>query len=84
MSMLDIFGAALFVATAAMYLLRARFEAPTLLPYLLILLASFAGGWLSEFGAPALAVAMFIAGAFLLLHVASQPYAGRGESENQR
>lgn len=84
MSMLEILGAALFVTTAAMYLLRARVEAPTLLPYLLIMLASFAGGWLSEFGAPALAVAMFVAGAFLLLHIASQPYAGPGQGERRR
>lgn len=84
MSMFEILATALFVATASIYLLRLRNEAPTLLPYLLILLASFAGGWLSELGAPALAVAMFVAGSFLLLHIVSLPYGGRDGAEGQR
>lgn len=79
LSMLDLLAGSLFAATAGMYFLRSRHESPTLLPYLLILWASVAGDWLAAHALASLAVCILIAGAFLLLHIVSQPYAERGE-----
>ncbi len=83
-SMFDLLAAALFAAAAGIYVLRRRHESPILLPYLLIFLASAAGDWLGGHGAPALAVAMLIAGAFLLLHIVSLPYAEKGGEGRNR
>jgi len=83
-SMFDLLATSLFAAAAGMYFLRRRHESPVLLPYLLILLASAAGDWLSDHGLPGLAVGMLIAGAFLLLHIVSLPYAEKGEEGRRR
>lgn len=84
LSMFDLLAASLFAAAVGMYFLRARHESPTLLPFLLILWASVAGDWLAAQGLAALAVCMLIAGAFLLLHIVSQPYTERGEQVGEQ
>lgn len=73
-SMFDLMSTALFMAAAGMFFLRLRHEDPPLAPYVLIALACAAGNWLGEDGSPAAGVGLLIAGAFLLLHIASQPY----------
>ena len=73
-SMYDLLAVSLFIATAGVFFLRFRHEDPPLAPYLLISLTCAAGNWLGDQGANALAIAMLIAGAFLLLHLASLPY----------
>lgn len=75
----DILSLSLFVATIAMYVVRFRHEDPPFAPYILIALACAAGNWLGEDGSAALAVGLLIAGAFLLLHIASLPYPEEGE-----
>lgn len=73
-SIFDILSISLFVATVAMFLVRFRHEDPPFTPYILIALACASGNWVGEEGSPALAVGLLIAGAFLLLHLASLPY----------
>ncbi|MGE0408226.1 MAG: XrtV sorting system accessory protein [Amphiplicatus sp.] len=81
-SFFDWLGASLLVAAAAMYLLRLRHERPALAPYLLVALASLVGRLLGE-GHPPVAIGLLIAGAFLLLHIASLPYPDEGEDAGQ-
>jgi hypothetical protein len=57
-----------------MFFLRLRNEDPALAPYVAISLACAAGNWLGNSGSSLMAIALLIAGAFLLLHLASQPY----------
>lgn len=78
-SMFDLLSVALFIATAGMFFLRFRHEDPPLGPYVLISLACAAGNWLGNDGHAAIAVGILIAGAFLLLHLASLPYPEEGE-----
>lgn len=78
-SMFDLLSVALFMATAGMFFLRFRHEDPPLGPYVLIALACAVGNWLGNDGQPAIAVGVLIAGAFLLLHLASLPYPEEGE-----
>lgn len=73
-SMFDLLATALFIACAGLFFLRFRHEDPPLAPYVAISLACAAANWLGEEGAPLIAVALLIGGAFLLLHLASQPY----------
>lgn len=73
-TMYDLLAVALFMATAGMFFLRFRHEDPPLAPYVLISLASAVGNWLGNAGHPAFAIGLLIAGAFLLLHIASLPY----------
>lgn len=74
-SMYDLLATALFVAAAAMFFLRYRHERPPFGPYILVSLACAAGNWLGGQGVHALAIGLLVAGAFLLLHLASLPYA---------
>lgn len=83
-SMLNILAAALVAATAGMFILRRRHEAPRLSPYLLVALAGVVSAWLGELGAGPFAVGMMIAGSFLLLHIASLPYLEKGDNEPRR
>jgi hypothetical protein len=78
-SIFDILSVTLFVAAAGMFFIRFRHEDPPLMPYVLISLACAAGNWLGEEGHAAVAVGILIAGAFLLLHIASLPYPEEGE-----
>ncbi|MEQ1929090.1 MAG: XrtV sorting system accessory protein [Parvularculaceae bacterium] len=73
-TMFDLLAVALFMATAGMFFLRFRHEDPPLGPYVLISLSSAVGNWLGNAGHAAFAVGLLIAGAFLLLHIASLPY----------
>lgn len=70
----DLLAAFLFIATAALFLLRRRHESPPLTPYLLIGFVSVVGDWLGNRGGGVAAVAFLIAGAFLMLHLASEPF----------
>jgi hypothetical protein len=78
-TMYDLLSVALFIATAAMFFLRFRREDPPLAPYVVISLAAAAGNWLGNEGHTAFAIAILISGSFLLLHLASLPYADEGE-----
>lgn len=73
-TMFDLLAVALFIACAGMFFLRFRHEDPPLTPYVLISLACAIGNWLGNEGHAAFAVGIMIAGAFLLLHLASLPY----------
>ncbi|MEQ8935254.1 MAG: hypothetical protein RIE56_05630 [Amphiplicatus sp.] len=74
MSIFDLFAVALFIGTAGVFITRYRHEDPPVAPYALIFVVSAVGNWLGEKGAGGASVCLFIAGAFLLLHVASLPY----------
>jgi hypothetical protein len=73
-TMYDLLAVALFMATAGMFFLRFRHEDPPLGPYVLISLSCAVGNWLGNAGYAAFAIGLLIAGAFLLLHIASLPY----------
>jgi hypothetical protein len=83
-TMFDLLSVALFIATAGMFFLRFRHEDPPLAPYILISLACAVGNWLGNDGAYAVAIAVLIAGAFLLLHLASLPYPEESDSAPRR
>lgn len=74
MSIFDLFAVALFIGTASVFIIRYRHEDPPIAPCALIFAVSAVGNWLGERGAGGASVCLFIAGAFLLLHVASLPY----------
>jgi len=73
-TLFDLLSVTLFIATAGLFFLRYRHEDPPLTPYLLVSLVSAVGNWLGNHGGGAAAVALLIAGSFLTLHLASQPY----------
>lgn len=75
----DWLAASLFLATTAMYLVRLRHERPSAAPYVLIVLSCIVGRWLGDTSAAAVGIGLLIAGAFLLLHLASLPYPEDGE-----
>lgn len=75
----DLLSVLLFIATAGLFFLRFRHENPPLAPYLLVALVAAVGNWLGNHGGGLAAVALLIAGSFLTLHLASQPYADDGE-----
>lgn len=60
--------------TAALFVARLRHERPALKPYAVVALVAAIGGWFGNHGGGVAAVAFLIAGAFLLLHLASEPY----------
>lgn len=70
----DLLSVTLFIATAGLFFFRFRHENPPLAPYLLVSLVCAVGNWLGNHGGGAAAVALLIAGSFLTLHLASQPY----------
>ncbi len=78
----DLMSVMLFVATAGLYWVRVRHEQPALAPYLVVALVCIVGNWLGNSGGGWAAVGMLIAGAFLTLHVASQPYREDAEDLN--
>jgi hypothetical protein len=84
LTIFDWFAGSLFVATAAMYLVRLRHERPAIAPYVLIGLACIVGRWLGEEGGYAIAISLLVAGSFLLLHLASLPYPEEGEERGRR
>ena len=80
-SIFDLLSVSLFIATAAMFFLRFKHEDPALAPYVLISLVCAVGNWLGDNGAGPWAVALLIAASFLLLHIASQPYAEERDAD---
>lgn len=78
----DLLSVMLFVATAALFMVRIRHEATALAPYLVVALVCFIGNWLGKNGGGAAAIALMVAAAFLTLHLASQPY--RDDTEESR
>ena len=70
----DLLAALLFVSTAGLFALRFRHEDPPILPYLLIASTCAVGNWLGNAGGGPAAVGLLIAGSFLTLHLASQPF----------
>ena len=60
--------------TAGLFIARRRHERPPLKPYLIVALVSVIGAWLGNLGGGPAAVAFYIAGAFLALHIASEPF----------
>lgn len=81
-SLFDFLAVSLFIATAGMFFLRFRHEDPPLAPYLVISLSCAFGNWVGEEISPALGIALLIAGAFLLMHLASLPYPEEGDQPN--
>ena len=79
--MFDLLSILLFGATAGLLLLRIRHERPTLTPYLVVFHISIVGGWLGNNGGGLAAVTLLVAGSFLTLHIASQPYAESPEED---
>ena len=78
-STFDLMSVMLFIASAGLFLIRARHEPQQLMPYLIVALVCVVGAWLGNNGGGIAAVAFLIAGAFLTLHTASQPYAENAE-----
>ncbi len=78
----DILAVCLFIATAGLFILRLRHETPPFGPYLLIALVCAVGKWLGNNGGGPAAVGILIAGSFLLLHLASEPYRDDAEENN--
>ncbi len=72
--MFNLFSVLLFMAAAGLFLLRMRHEKPSLAPYLILCHVSIVGAWLGNNGGGPAAVGLLIAGSFLALHLASQPY----------
>lgn len=79
----DLLAVLLFVATAGLFVLRFRHEEPPVTPYLLIALVCAVGNWLGNNGGGPAAVALLIAGSFLALHLAGQPYREKPEETNK-
>lgn len=78
----DILSVTLFIAAASLFFMRFRHEDPPLAPYLLISLVAAVGNWLGNSAVGHLssvaAIAFLMAGAFLTLHLASEPYRDDG------
>ena len=70
----DLLSVCLFIATAGLFFLRFRHEDPPLAPYLVVSLVAAVGNWLGNNGGGMAAIALLVAGAFLTLHLASEPY----------
>ncbi len=79
----DILAALLFSATAGLFFVRQRHETPPMTPYALVGFVGIVGNWLGNHGGGIAAVALLIAGAFLTLHLASEPYREPREEKNQ-
>ncbi len=79
----DILAALLFSATAGLFFLRLRHETPPITPYALVGFVGIVGNWLGNNGGGVAAVALLIAGAFLTLHLASEPYREPREEKSQ-
>ncbi len=85
----DLLSATLFIAAAALFCLRFRHENPPLAPYVVVGLVAVVGAWLGNQAdghiSGLAAVAFLMAGAFLTLHLASEPYRDdREENANAR
>lgn len=78
----DLISVMLFISTAALFLVRFRHEDPPLAPYLVVALVCAVGNWLGNNGGGVAAVALLVAGAFLTLHLASEPYREDPEEQN--
>ena len=73
-TLFDLLSVALFIGAAAMFFLRFKHEDPPLAPYIIISLVCAVSNWLGNHGAGVWAIALLVAGSFLLLHLASLPY----------
>ena len=77
-SIFDLLSATLFVAAAALFFMRNRHENPPLAPYIIVGMVAAVGNWLGHQAGGHIsslaAVAFLIAGAFLTLHLASEPF----------
>ena len=85
----DLLAVTLFVAATALFVVRSRHENPPLAPYVLVSLVAAVGNWLGNHAdghiSSLAAVAFLMAGAFLTLHLASEPYRDdREENANIR
>ena len=72
--MFDVISVMLLISVVGLFLQRRRFESPRLAPYLVIALVAIVGHWLGTNGGGVAAVGLLTAGAFLALHLASEPY----------
>jgi len=75
----DFMAILLFIATAAMFFYRFQNEDPPLAPYALVSLVCAVSNWLGNNGGGVGAILLLVAGAFYLLHLASEPFAEDGE-----
>jgi hypothetical protein len=79
----DFMSVALFIAAAAMFFYRFRYENPPLAPYMLISLVCAVSNWLGNNGGGVGAVLLLVAASFYLMHLAGAPFHEEGE-ENPR
>ncbi|MHA7870715.1 MAG: XrtV sorting system accessory protein [Hyphococcus sp.] len=70
----DLLALLLFAAAVVLFASRRRRETPPLAPYLLISLVSIVGNWLGNHGGGPAAVGLLMAGSFLALHLAGEPF----------
>ena len=71
----DFMSVALFIAAAAMFFYRFRYENPPLAPYMLISLVCAVSNWLGNEGGGVGAILLLVAAAFYLMHLAGEPFA---------
>ena len=88
-SIFDLLSVTLFIAAASLFLMRLRHESPPIAPYILVALVAAVGNWLGNDAGGHIsslaAVAFLMAGAFLTLHLASEPFRDdREENANAR
>lgn len=73
-SIFDIGAVALFIGAVGLFFYRLKFEDPRLAPYVVIIATCALGNWAGDSGAALPGIALLAAAAFLLMHVASEPF----------
>ena len=79
-SIFDLGAVSLFIGAVGLFLYRLKFEDPRLMPYLVIIATCALGNWAGNSGAALAGIALLSAAAFLLMHVASEPFPQEEES----
>lgn len=80
----DFLSVMLFIAAVSLFFVRFRNEDPPLKPYILISLIAAVGNWLGNNDGGIAAFSLLIAGAFFLLHLASEPFRGEDTIDGSR
>jgi len=70
----QLFSIMLFIAALSLFISRTRHENPPLLPYLVVAWVCVVANWFDNNGSDLAAIVLLISGAFLILHLASEPY----------
>ncbi|WP_411816954.1 XrtV sorting system accessory protein [Hyphococcus sp. DH-69] len=80
----QLFSVMLFIAAASLFINRMRHENPPLLPYLVIAWVCIVANWFDDNGSDLPAIVLLISGAFLVLHLASEPYREETDDQSQK